>query len=222
MNEKQLAGEKAAEFIENKTVVGLGTGSTVYFTIKKLSERVSEGLEIKAVSTSTSTTQLANSLGIPLISMNEVERIDLTIDGADEIDAHFNGIKGGGGALLFEKIVANASDQIIWVVDSSKMVQQLGRFPLPIEVVPFGYQHVLARLRKEGLNPILRIKDNKPFMTDSHHFIIDLHMKRIEKPNQLENFLNGMTGIVEHGLFLNMVDTVIIGNEDSTEVYKNA
>ena len=138
MIEKKLAAEKSVDFIEDGMTIGLGTGSTVFFLVKKLAESVKAGLKVKCISTSNQTSELARSLGIQITELNEVNFIDLTIDGADEVDENLNGIKGGGGALLFEKIVAAASKKVIWVVDSSKFVKQLGRFPLPVEVISFG------------------------------------------------------------------------------------
>jgi len=219
MNTKQIAGEKAAEFVKDGMIVGLGTGSTVYYTILKLGERVKEGLKITAVSTSTSTTKLAEKIGINIVPLNEVNYIDLTIDGADEVDASLNGIKGGGGALLFEKLVAVASKKTIWVVDESKIVSTLGKFPLPIEVVPFGYHHVFNKLKNLGYNPAIRKdNDNQYYMTDGHHYIIDLFMESIDNPNELEKTILWIPGVVETGLFLNIADTIIVGKENSVEV----
>ncbi|MFC5450591.1 ribose-5-phosphate isomerase RpiA [Paenibacillus aestuarii] len=218
MNEKQLAGEKAVEFVKSGMILGLGTGSTVYFTIVKIGELVKNGLQIKAVSTSAATTHLAESLGIPLVSINEVESIDLTIDGADEVDKQFNAIKGGGGALFFEKVVALASKQVIWVVDSRKRVEQLGQFPLPVEVTKFGHTHVLSRLAALGLNPAVRKVDGQPYLTDSGNYIIDLHIGKIERPSELNDTLNAMTGVVEHGLFLKVAQTVIVGSNGAADV----
>jgi ribose 5-phosphate isomerase A len=211
LNEKRLAGEKAVEHIKDGMILGLGTGSTVFYTLNKLGELVQNGLEIKGVSTSKATSQTCRELGIPLISIDEVSEIDLTIDGADEISNTFSGIKGGGGALLFEKVVARASKKVIWVVDSSKVSEQLGHFPLPVEVIPFGYTHVLKELKEHNLGPELRMKENAPFVTDSGNYIIDLHINRIQDEENLASYLKAITGVVEHGLFIHMVDTVIIG-----------
>jgi len=216
--EKRVAGEKAAEFVRDGMIVGLGTGSTAAYTVRRLGEMVRQGLAIKGVPTSNATANLARSLGIPLVSVDEVDSIDVTIDGADEVDRSFNGIKGGGGALLFEKIVAAASKWVIWVVDSRKMVEQLGGFPLPVEVVPFGFTHVQRRLAEQGMAPVLRVHDNKPFITDSGNYILDLHLNVIEDPKHLGNRLKMVTGVVEHGLFLDVVDTVVAGRDGSVEV----
>jgi ribose 5-phosphate isomerase A len=175
-------------------------------------------LKIKAVSTSSSTSKIAKELGIPLISLNEVDYIDVTIDGADEVDNSLNGIKGGGGALLHEKLVAVSSNKVIWVVDSSKRVNKLGKFPLPVEIVPFSYRHVFAKLKNMNFNPEIRMKDNNIFATDEQNYIIDLDINKIENLYELQYKLNAVPGIVENGLFLDIADTLIIGNNNSVEV----
>jgi ribose 5-phosphate isomerase A len=218
MNEKQLAGEKAAAYVQDGMTIGLGTGSTVFHTIQQIGRMVKEGLQIRAVSTSSSTTRLAESLQIPLVSLEDVERIDLTIDGADEVDPAFRGIKGGGGALLFEKIVAVASDRNIWVVDSGKCTPQLGRFPLPVEVVPFACGPVRKLLEKEGCHPVLRVREGHTYRTDSGHVILDLHLQAIEQAEELARFLKLIPGVVEHGLFLNIADVVIVGRGDAVDL----
>lgn len=218
MNEKQLAAEKSIEFIIDGMTLGLGTGSTVFFLVKKLAERVKQGLNIKCVSTSIQTSELAKSLGIIILNLNEVEVIDLTIDGADEVDRNLNGIKGGGGALLFEKIVAAASQKVIWIVDSSKYVSKLGKFPLPIEVIPFGSNHLLKRFTDSGFNPAIRKKGSEIFITDSGNRIIDLHLNEIEHSLKLEQEIKLIPGVVEVGLFNNIANMVIVGKGNSTEI----
>ena len=222
MNSKKVAGEKAIEYVKDDMVLGLGTGSTAYYSILKLSERIKDGLKVKAVSTSSSTTKLANELGIPLISLNAADHIDLTIDGADEIDSALNGIKGGGGALLYEKLVAASSRRVIWVADSSKKVNVLGRFPLPIEVIPFSYSHLLKQLDQLNMKPSLRYTNGSIFVTDEGNYIIDLQLNVIENPYELHNRLKLMPGVVETGLFIGMADTVIIGDGDNIEVIDKA
>ncbi len=216
--EKLNAGGKAVEFIEDGMLLGLGTGSTVYYTIKKISLLVKQGMKLKAVSTSSATSQLASSLGIEVLPFNEIDKTDLTIDGADEVDPDLNGIKGGGGALLFEKLVAENSKRIIWVVDSTKEVKKLGKFPLPVEVIQFGFQQVLKLFIEKNYNPVLRVKGNNPFITDSGNYIIDLHLSEIPNPEKLNKELKLLTGVVETGLFLNLADKVIIGRGNETEV----
>ncbi len=218
--EKLNAGEKAVEFIEDGMLLGLGTGSTVYYTIRKIGELIKEGLRIKAVSTSSATLQLASTLGIEILSINEIEKTDLTIDGADEVDPDLNGIKGGGGALLYEKLVAEVSKKIIWVVDSGKMVKKLGKFPLPVEVVQFGSSHIFKKFEKRNYKPRLRMKDNIPYKTDAGNFIIDLHLDEINNPIQLNKEIKSITGVVETGLFLNFADIVITGRGDNVEIIR--
>lgn len=216
--EKKSAAEKAAEFVKDGMVIGLGSGSTVYFAIKKLGELAKSGLNFKAVSTSDSTTQLAQSAGIKLISIDEAEEIDLTIDGADEVDKNFNGIKGGGGALLFEKIVALSSKKNVWIVDSGKSVDKLGKFPLPVEVVPFGYKRVFQILKERNYNPVLRKKEIGLYFTDSGNFIFDLHLNEIQNPQMLNDEIKLINGVLETGLFINIADTIIVGRSNSTEI----
>jgi ribose 5-phosphate isomerase A len=218
MNEKQLAAEKSIEFIKNRMILGLGTGSTVFFLVKKLAELVKHGLDITCVSTSNQTSELAKSLGIRISSLYEVEKIDLTIDGADEVDKNLNGIKGGGGALLYEKIVAKASNKVIWIVDSSKYVLQLGKFPLPVEIISFGSNQLLKRFDELGFNPEIRKNGNDNFITDSGNLIVDLHLNEIEDAINLETQIKLIPGVVEVGLFNNIADLVIIGKGNSTEI----
>ncbi|MCM1991498.1 ribose-5-phosphate isomerase RpiA [Oceanirhabdus seepicola] len=219
MNTKKIAGEKAAEFIENGMTVGLGTGSTVYYTIMKLAERVrKDGLKIRCVSTSSKTTKLGEQLGLEIFSLNDVDYIDVTIDGADEVDKNFNGIKGGGGALLYEKLVAFASKKVIWVIDNSKKVNKLGKFPLPVEVVPYAYTHLFNFFMESGFNPVLREIDEEIFKTDGGHYIIDLHMGVIDNPYEFSLKLKDIPGVVDIGMFLDMTDVLIVGNEDGAIV----
>jgi ribose 5-phosphate isomerase A len=220
-SEKQIAGEKATDYIKDGMVVGLGTGSTVYYTIKRLGYLVKKGLKIQAVSTSSATTKLAKSLGIPLVSANDISQIDVTIDGADEIDPRFYAIKGGGGALLYEKIVASISKKVVCVVDSNKLVEQLGRFPLPVEVVPFAYKHVLKKLAKNGIEATLRLtEEKKPYLTDEENMILDLHLRQIQSPPQLADWLTQIPGIVEHGLFIDLINEVMVGEKNLCKILK--
>lgn len=214
MNLKQLVGIESAKYVKDGMVVGLGTGSTAYYMVEEIGRRIKEeGLNITGVTTSNATKEQATKLGIPLKSIDEVSCVDITIDGADEISADFQGIKGGGAALLFEKIVATYSNKVIWIVDESKMVKYLGKFPLPVEVIPYGSAQLLKKFKEQSLNPKLRLaKDGQPILTDSQNYIIDLHMDVIKEPVALANWLDKQIGIVEHGLFLNMVDKVIIGD----------
>lgn len=222
MNEKQLAAEKSIEYIEDGMILGLGTGSTVFFLVKKLSELVKHGFNITCVSTSNQTSELAKNLGIKISNLNQIDKIDLTIDGADEVDKNLNGIKGGGGALLYEKIVAKASKKVIWIVDSSKFVKQLGKFPLPVEIISFGSNQLLTRFDELGFNPQIRKNGKSNFITDSGNLIIDLHLNKIDDSNLLEQNIKLLPGVVEVGLFNNIADLVIIGKENSTEIIRRA
>ncbi len=221
MSEKQAAAEKAIEFVNDNMIIGLGSGSTASFFTKKLGEQVKRGLKIKGVTTSNATTNLAISLNISLLSIDEVSEIDLTVDGADEVDPMFNGIKGGGGALLFEKIVASISKKIIWVVDSSKIIKKLGKFPLPVELVSFGYTHTLKRLTEAGFNPSLRMKDGEISLSDGNNIIADLNLKLIENPIELEKKLKGFRGVIETGLFINTPNKVIVGEGSNVKILEN-
>jgi len=218
MNPKQLAGEKAVEFIKEGMTVGLGTGSTVYFTVLKLGELIKTGFKVKAVCTSVATHKLAVSLEIPVLLMEEIDKIDLTIDGADEIDPNGHGIKGRWGALLFEKIVAANSRQNIWVVDSSKLVEKLGKFPLPVEIIPFGYKQVVKRFVELGYNPELRMEGKETFTTDSGNFIVHLSLGTIEDPMQLDRTIKQIPGVVEHGLFTGIVNKAVVADKNDIKI----
>lgn len=222
MNEKRNAAERAVDYIYDGMIVGLGTGSTAYWAIQKLGSKVQEGLNIKAIATSIQSEELAKKLGIPIITFSEINEIDITIDGADEVDPNLYMIKGGGGALLREKIVAAASKQFIVIVDESKLVNCLGTFPLPIEIVKFGFEITIKRLQLLKCEPRLRKIENKVYVTDNDNYIVDCHFNRIEKPEELHNRLNLLPGIVDNGLFVNMTRKVIVGyrNGDIKELEK--
>ncbi|MED0905705.1 ribose 5-phosphate isomerase A [Bacillus nitratireducens] len=221
MNLKQLAGEYAAGFVRDGMTIGLGTGSTVYWTIQKLGQRVQEGLSIQAVPTSKETEVLAKQLSIPLISLNEIDILDLTIDGADEMNSNLQLIKGGGGALLREKIVASSSKELIIIIaDESKLVSNLGVFPLPVEIIPFSWKQTEKRVQALGCETRLRMKDDGPFITDNGNLIIDsIFPNKILNPNETHTKLKMITGVVETGLFINMTSKAIIGTENGIKEY---
>ena len=215
-NPKQLAGECAAHMADDGMVVGLGTGSTAYFAIRRLGERVRDGLRIHGIPTSEQSRIQAEREGIPLMDFAETTGIDLTIDGADEIDPAFNLIKGGGGALLREKLVATASRREIIVADESKLKNRLGGFPLPVEVTPFGWQYVRMQVEALGCRASLRVQDNRTFVTDNGNHILDCAFGVINDPADLERRIAAICGVVESGLFVGLAHHVVIGKADGT------
>ena len=220
---KFAAAEKALDFVEPGMLLGLGTGSTADIFVRLLGERVAEGLEITGVPTSTRTRDLAASLNIPLTTLEEVEKLDLVIDGADEFDRRMNLIKGGGGALLQEKLVATAADKMVVITDRSKQVSHLGAFPLPVEVVKFGWKLTAKRIYEiiscafvGGVDIIRRMDGDKPYITDEGHYILDLHLKKIDEPEKMAGQLKELVGVVDSGFFIEIADAVIVGREDGT------
>ena len=214
MKAKKLTGEKAAEYIEDGMIIGLGTGSTAYYAIKKVGEMVRNGLKIKAVPTSKETAELAAAEGIELVELADVEALDLTIDGADEVDPDFNLIKGGGGALLREKIVASATEKLIIVVDESKLVEHLGSFHLPVEITPFSWQYTQRMVEKFSCSSEIRKKDGEIFVTDNGNYILDCDFGKIEDPLKISVELNKLPGVVENGIFAEMAEIVVVGYND--------
>lgn len=219
---KFVAAKRATDFVEDGMRVGLGTGSTAAWLVRCLGEMVrDDGLRMKGVPTSSRTAHLAREVGIEVISLDEAKWLDITIDGADEFDGDLNLIKGGGGALLQEKIVATASDQLVVIADVGKEVEHLGSFPLSIEVIPFGWQTTQALVEETlismdvlGRSSSLRMNGDVPFVTDEGNYIVDLHLGRIGNPRQMALVLNQMPGVVENGLFIDVCDTVIVGYGD--------
>ena len=215
---KKLAGEKATEAIRDGMTIGLGTGSTVYFTIMRVGELVRDGLRVRAIPTSKQTEKLAIENGIELCTFADVQRLDLTIDGADELNPSLDLIKGGGGALLWEKLVAASSDRLIIVADESKCVETLGAFPLPVEIVPFAWQTTARRIEKLDIEPQMRMIGDKPFVTDNGNYILDCRCGAIDSPAELHNNLKVLTGVVETGLFISMAKTSIIAGSDGIRI----
>lgn len=217
---KRAAAERAVEFVESGMVLGLGTGSTATFVIERLAERVAQGLAVVAIPTSEHTAELARRLGIPLATLGEHPRLDLAIDGADEVErATLNLIKGHGGALLREKIVAAASERFIVVVDDEKLVDRLGeRMALPVEVVQFGWQATAAALERLGARPELRQTDGRAFVTDGGNFILDCRLGAIDRPGETERLINMTVGVVENGLFVGRSSAVIVASNSGIEI----
>jgi len=215
--QKIIAARRAAEFVKNGMVVGIGSGSTIAHVVDALGERVvTEHLKIVGVATSEKTRRNAAQLGIPMYNVDDVDKIDLTIDGADQIADDFSAIKGGGAALLWEKIVAFNSRENIWVVDATKRVSKLNQY-LPVEVIPYGSDQLFKRFQADGFHPTWRLDQNgNPVRTDSANFLIDLHLPLIENHRELGDELIKMVGVVEHGLFTDVVNRVVIGENDHT------
>jgi ribose 5-phosphate isomerase A len=216
INVKQLAAEKAVEYVKDGMKVGLGTGSTAYWAIRKLGERVSEGLKITAVATSRASEEQARELGIPMVAFGDIDSLDLTIDGADELDSSLQLIKGGGGALLREKIVASNSTRMIVIADEGKVVSTLGKFPLPVEIVPFAWEWTVAELAKLGCQPELRRSGEELYKTDNGNYIADCRFEAIESAPKLALTIQSIPGVVDHGLFIGIAAMAIIGKHDGS------
>jgi ribose 5-phosphate isomerase A len=210
-HEKEAAAHASLQFVQDGQIVGLGTGSTASRAVRLLGAEVKAGLKIRGVPTSVRTKELAEGLGIPLLTLDEVEQIDVTIDGADEIDPQLQLIKGGGGALLREKVIASASRQMVVVGDSSKQVAVLGKFPLPVEIIPFAQVLLSKQISALGASVRLRLDSaGRPFVTDEGHHILDCSFGQIPDPPSLARQLSDMPGIVEHGLFIRIASVALI------------
>jgi ribose 5-phosphate isomerase A len=216
--EKELAGRAAAKLVNDGDIVGLGTGSTAYFAILALGERVRAGLKMVGVPTSNASGDLARSLGIPLSTLDQHPDLDIDIDGADEIDPQLNLIKGGGGALLREKVIAAASKKFVVVADSAKVVKHLGKFPLPVEVISFGRAVVEKKIAGLGASVKWRTRaDGSAYITDNGNPILDCSFGKIEDPASLARALSGIPGVLEHGLFIGLATVALIGKENSVQ-----
>lgn len=215
-NMKKRVGEEAGSWIEEGMLVGLGTGSTVYYFIEKLIKRCQEGLKIQAVSSSERSLELAKKGGIPLADINTVKAIDITVDGADEIDSQKRMIKGGGGALLREKILANMSSELVIIVDESKVVEKLGKRALPLEILPFAYQATIEKINQKGFDGTIRLKkDGTFYCTDNGNYIFDVQFQSLRThPEKDHEALSGIPGVLETGFFFNLAGRVLIGYSD--------
>ena len=217
--EKLLAAVEAVKFVKDNQIIGLGTGSTAYFAVVEIGKLVADGLKIKAVPTSNTTAELAESLNIPLITIDEVDSIDLTIDGTDEFDADLNLIKGGGGALFREKMVARLTKNQIIIADSSKKVDVLGAFKVPVEVVPMAVNFARKQIEKFGGATKIREKNGEIFITDAGNRILDADFGQISDATALSEKLNAVEGVVCHGLFINLATTVIMAKDAEIKVF---
>lgn len=214
---KEAAAIYAAQMVENGMLIGLGSGSTASYFIEYLVRRCERGLKIQAVATSLKSQALATQGGIPIIDINEVSKLDFAIDGADEVDPKKNMIKGGGGALLREKIVASMANEMVVIIDDRKCVDVLGSFPLPVEIVPFGFRGTIEKMLRHNFHPKLR-QDQKgeTYITDNGNYIVDLHFEKIHHPEEINHTLHAIPGVVETGLFVKMAGRVVIGHSDGT------
>ncbi|WP_404456185.1 ribose-5-phosphate isomerase RpiA [Virgibacillus necropolis] len=217
-NQKKIAGEHSVQFIEDGMTVGLGSGTTVYWMMKKLGELVKKGLVVHGVPSSRKTERWAHEFGISLKTLAEIDEIDIAIDGADEIDGQLNLIKGGGGSLVREKIIDSFANHLIIIADESKMVSELGSYPLPIEVTPFGWEITAKKISQLGCKPEIRVKDNQVFISDNGNHILDCRFERISDPKTLHENLKLLVGVVETGLFIEMTDKVIIGKDQEIDI----
>jgi ribose 5-phosphate isomerase A len=220
--EKQLAAEACVSLVQDGMTLGIGTGSTAAYAVRKLGQRVREGLRVRGLPTSEATRRLAEAEGIPLTTFAEVTELDLTLDGADEFDPALNLIKGGGGALFREKIVAAASRRLVIFADASKRVARLGRFPLPVEVNPFGWQVAAARIEGLGARVKLRGGEAQPFVTDNHGYVLDCAFESIADPAGLEQRLRAITGVTVTGLFVGMAEAVFCAEGERVETLRPA
>lgn len=217
---KRAAAARAVAEVRDGMVVGLGSGSTAAFALESLADRIAGGLRIAGIPTSDATAAVARRLGIPLTTFDESRHIDLAIDGADQVErGTLHLIKGRGGALLREKIVAAASARLVIAVDESKLVDRLGgRTAVPVEIVPFGWQTTLDRLAALGCAPVLRLSNGQPVATDGGHYIADCAVPEISDPAALEARLSSVTGVVETGLFIGMASTIVVGRQAGVEI----
>jgi len=224
MDAKQRAGARSVEFIEDGMTVGLGTGSTAYWMVERLGERMREGLSVRCVPTSRRTEEQARRLGIPLVTFADVQQLDLAIDGADEIGPDLALIKGGGGALLREKLVAASARRFVVVADAGKKVEVLGKFPLPVEVVQFAWEVTARRVAEAtGVEPSLRLDERGAvYVTDNGNYILDCRCGEIRDPARTERELKLLTGVVECGLFVRMADLAVVATDDDVEIIERS
>lgn len=218
---KKAVGEKAAELVKDGMKVGLGSGSTVYWMIRKLGERIqSSNLNVEGIPSSNQTVQWAEEFGVPLTDFSKVKHLDITIDGADEVDENLHLIKGGGAALFREKIIAQAAKEFVIIADSSKMVTKLGKFSLPVEVLPFGWERTANEISKLGCVPRLRMNNEEILITDNGNYILDCPFNLIENPGQLNKEIKEIVGVIETGLFVDMADKIIVSDGEKIKIVK--
>lgn len=213
-DEKRRVGQAAAEYVESGMILGLGTGSTAGAFIEAVAKR---GLDVRCVPTSEATAEMAKGLGLTVVGLDAVPGVDLTVDGVDEVDRKLRAIKGGGGALMREKIIASVSTRVVYIGDSSKLVDALGKFPLPIEVSPFAMPAIKRDLEAFGAKTSLRMAASKPFVSDEGHWILDAAFGEVPDPDEFDIFLSMTPGVVAHGLFIELIDTMLIARGSQIE-----
>lgn len=221
MNKKEMAALAAAKYIKEGMVIGIGTGSTVFFLIEEIARLINSGMNLRCVATSKNTEEIARKLGIKISKIDEFETIDLAIDGVDQIDGNFDAIKGGGGALFREKIVAKIAREVIWIMDDSKQVEDLRDYLLPIEVLPFGVNHLIRKLNKMNIHASLRVRDGEAFITDNNNYILDLQIERDLDINESIAKINKIVGVIEVGYFPNYCDWLVIGTYQGPQILEN-
>lgn len=219
--QKQQAAQTAANYIKEGMTIGLGSGTTAHYLIREAGEKYVQGLHFYGIATSRESEQLAASLGIPLLGPKQAGKIHLAIDSVDEIDRDFRAVKGGGGALLREKIIASRADDVIWIMDESKLVEHLGTFPFPVETVPFGMPFVKFRIMEMGVVPVLRVRNGSPYLTDSGNHILDIQFAQdVDIPAAAER-IRKMPGVVETGYFGRMCSRIVAGTSSGVKVIEN-
>ncbi len=220
MNQKEMAAKSAVELVKDGQVLGLGTGSTVYYAIMEIGRRIKEeGLEVIGIPTSIATEKLASEHGIPLATLQDYSKIDLDIDGADQVDEKLDLIKGGGGAHFREKLVASCSERFVVIVDEGKLVESLN-MPVPVEVFPFAWKPISGWLEEMGGKPKLRMAGSESFVTDNKNFILDVDFGRIGDPKRLQSEINSIAGVVENGIFTGLTSEVHVGTDDGVKILK--
>lgn len=219
--QKQQAAQTAANYIKEGMTIGLGSGTTAHYLIREAGKKYAQGLHFYGIATSRESEQLAASLGIPLLGPKQAGKIHLAIDGVDEIDRDFRAVKGGGGALLREKIIASRADDVIWIMDESKLVEHLGTYPFPVETVPFGMPFVKLRIREMGEVPVLRVRNGSPYLTDSGNHILDIQFAQDADIPAAAERIRKMPGVVETGYFGQMCSRIVAGTSSGVKVMEN-
>ncbi len=219
--QKHQVARTAADYIKEGMTIGLGSGTTSHYLIQEAGKKYAEGIHFYGIATSRESEQLAASLGIPLLDPEQTGKIHLAIDGVDEIDKDFRAVKGGGGALLREKIIASWAEEVIWIMDESKLVERLGAFPFPVEAVPFGMPFVKQKITDMGAVPVLRMREDRPYLTDSGNYILDIKFLQDTDISLAAEWIHNMPGVVETGYFGQMCSRIVIGTESGVKVMEN-